>query len=156
LEDGQIPRRTLLVHVNEVSDEELPLLAGRTIAHCPKSHRYFGHPPFRWADLVAAGATVCLGTDSLASNDSLDLFSEIRVARSLHPEIRPDEILRAATVGGARALGREGLLGEIAEGAWADLIYLDNPDQGADPVEAAIEHRGPVSGVMVGGEPVYP
>jgi cytosine/adenosine deaminase-related metal-dependent hydrolase len=151
---GRVPGDALLVHVNEVEEADFPLLAGRMIAHCPRSHRYFNHRRFQWGRLAALGATICLGTDSLASNDSLDLFAELRVARDSQPDLDDQAILEAATINAARALGRTGKIGEICPGAFADLILLPEPDSGTAPLAAVFGHRGPVRAMLVGGVPV--
>ena len=73
--------RWLLVHLNESLTRDFELLAASSgkphIVHCPRSHKYFGHSPFRLR-LRELGFNICLGTDSLASNDDLSLFAEMR------------------------------------------------------------------------------
>ena len=75
----------LLVHMNELSNGDLNALkrsAGKdSIVHCPRSHQYFGHSPFQFEKLKQLGFNICLGTDSLASNDNLNLFAEIFAGR---------------------------------------------------------------------------
>ena len=63
---GLLDFPTLLAHVNYCDDSELALLAaGRSsIVWCPRTHDYFGHPPHRWRDMLAAGINVAIGTDS--------------------------------------------------------------------------------------------
>lgn len=142
---------TLLVHVNEVAATDLPLLAGRLVAHCPRSHRYFNHRPFPWRRLAAGGARIALGTDSLASNDSLDLFAEMRLLRHTQPHLSPAEILRAATVDGAAAVGAADRLGVIAPGALADLIAVPVGGSARDPEESVLDNRTPIDWMMVAG-----
>ena len=70
--------RWILAHLNELTEADFGLLArakGFHIAHCPRSHTFFGHTPFAWRRLRALGLNICLGTDSLASNSRLSLFS---------------------------------------------------------------------------------
>jgi 5-methylthioadenosine/S-adenosylhomocysteine deaminase len=78
-----------------------------------------------------AGINVCLGTDGCGSNNSLNMFSEMSAAglvykgASLEAQaVRAADVLRMATLGGARAIGRAGDLGVIREGAAADLILI--------------------------------
>src|SRR4030081_1616023 len=70
--------RWLIAHVNDLAESDFDLL-GRSpnrfhIAHSPRSHRYFRHSPFQLKKLRELGFSICLGTDSLASNDDLSLF----------------------------------------------------------------------------------
>jgi aminodeoxyfutalosine deaminase len=110
------------VHLNHIDDDE-ELLAARNAAavFCPGSSRWFGRTqimPVR--QLLNAGVTVALGTDSLASNESLNFLREIKTADEMLPDVSRPEILKMATEGGGRALGL--LTGAIAPGMSADLI----------------------------------
>jgi cytosine/adenosine deaminase-related metal-dependent hydrolase len=64
---------------------------------------------------------ICLGTDSLASNNTLDMRSEMREAQQFH-QLSDREVLEMATIHGARALGQAGKLGQISPGSVADLV----------------------------------
>jgi 5-methylthioadenosine/S-adenosylhomocysteine deaminase len=84
------------------------------------------------ARLLAAGVNVALGTDSAASNNSLNLFDEMRCAALLAKLAGQDasalsaaEALHMATLGGARALGLEEQIGSLEQGKLADLIAVD-------------------------------
>jgi len=118
------------------------------VAHCPRSNAWLkcGEAPV--AELRRAGVRVGLGTDSLASNESLDMFAEMRAAlaaserrarrlmaaRAPHvPEPAParqaqaltcEEVLRFATLGGAEALGLERQMGSLEPGKHADIIAV--------------------------------
>lgn len=133
---GALGPRTIAVHCNYLAEGDLELLAGSktSVAHCPRSHDYFGHSPFQAAALAQAGVNLCLGTDSLAStrkrngrNPSLSLRAEMRVFAGKHPEVRASEILGMASWNGARALGREFELGELCAGARADFVAIPCP-----------------------------
>ncbi len=85
-------------------------------------------------EMQAAGLNVALGTDSVVSNNNLDLFEEMKMAALLHkqhywdPTIADAQtVLDMATLNGAKALGMEGKLGILQEGALADVITLDVP-----------------------------
>ena len=81
LRDGVLNERWIVAHLNELTPEDFQLLERAPrfhIAHCPRSHAYFGHSPFAITKLRALGYNICLGTDSLASNDDLSLFAEMR------------------------------------------------------------------------------
>ena len=75
-------RRALVIHGNFLTDEEIAFVgaaAGQmAVVYCPRTHAYFGHPPYPLEKLLAAGAVVALGTDSRASNPDLNLLAEMR------------------------------------------------------------------------------
>jgi cytosine/adenosine deaminase-related metal-dependent hydrolase len=144
----------IVAHLNKLTESDFDLLERSNpkfqIVHCPRSHNYFGHSPFAFERLRSLGFTVCLGTDSLASNQTLSLFDEMRHFRKNFPNISPNEILRLATVNPARALRYENALGQIRPGFRADLIAL--PSSGsADVFEQIIACDAPVSWSMVNG-----
>jgi aminodeoxyfutalosine deaminase len=94
------------------------------IVHCPRSHEYFGHSPFRFEKLRELGVNICLGTDSLASNDDLSLFAEMSAFQKEFPAVSAEEILKMVTLAPALALGKPHVLGRIRENYWADLIAI--------------------------------
>lgn len=151
---GQLHDRWLLVHLNAVLDRDLELLAAISnkphIIHCPRSHDYFGHPPFAFKALRKSGFNICLATDSLASNDDLSLFEEMRRFRQTHPDVDPREIMEMITVRPAKALRCRDRLGRIAKGAYADLTAIDDPAQG-NVFENILAHQGKVSWCMTNG-----
>ena len=131
---------------------ELPRGAGPHVVHCPGSHQYFSHPPFPARRLSELGVNLCLGTDSLASTDSLSLFVEMRLLRKAQPWLRAEEVLRMVTVNPARALRRRGQLGQIAPGAYADLIALPAPGSLGGVYEDIVNHNEPISWMMIDGQ----
>jgi aminodeoxyfutalosine deaminase len=153
---AQVTGRWLLAHMNELDASDLEWLAQRpyaarpSVVHCPGSHRYFQHSPFPFAALTAAGVNVCLGTDSLASTESLSLFDEMREFARNHPSTSPEAILALATTNGARALGLP--VGRVAPGALADLIALPFSGQAPDLYEGILTFRQPVDWMMVNGQ----
>lgn len=118
----------ILVHLNELSENDLDLLkksrADFSVVHCPRSHAYFGHSPFQLERLRTLGLNVCLGTDSLASNEDLSLFGEIRAFRKEFPDVMPGQILEMITVNPAQALRQGNALGRVRPGFLADLIAV--------------------------------
>ena len=118
----------IIAHLNELLESDFDLLREIrhefSIAHCPRSHAYFGHAPFRFERLQKLGFNVCLGTDSLASNDDLSLFAEMRAFQKEFPKVPPERILEMATINPARALRRENELGKIERGFLADMIAV--------------------------------
>lgn len=95
---GMLGPRTLLVHLNEVDDNDLAIIArsrARAVV-CPGTHAYFGRGAFPLSRLLGAGIRCYLGTDSLASNEALDMDREVDVAIQLAPDVDPDRIRRMA------------------------------------------------------------
>jgi cytosine/adenosine deaminase-related metal-dependent hydrolase len=121
-------RPYLLVHMNELSDDDLDLLKKsgikHSVVHCPRSHEYFGHSPFQFQKVREFGFNVCLGTDSLASNQDLSLFAEMRAFQKEFPDVSPEDILETVTVNPARALGEGNALGKIRVGSLADFVAV--------------------------------
>jgi cytosine/adenosine deaminase-related metal-dependent hydrolase len=161
---GLLSDRFIAVHVNCLSDGDAACLgrSGASVAHCPRSHAYFGRRAFPWNPLTEAGVNICLGTDSLASVASskrrpgrLDMFEEMRAFAAAHPDLSPEAILRLATVNGAAALGQSGNLGELREGARADLIAVPGDGRLAESYDAVLGHTGPVLAAMIGGRWVF-
>src|SRR5437667_4737801 len=118
----------MLVHLNELEKNDFGLLTKTSksisVVHCPRSHRYFGHSSFQFEKLCQLGFNICLGTDSLASNDDLNLFAEMRAFRKEFPNISPEEVLNMVTVNSAHALRQEDALGKIRSDYFADLIAV--------------------------------
>jgi cytosine/adenosine deaminase-related metal-dependent hydrolase len=155
----------LAVHVNYLARGDATLLAKNKthVVHCPRSHDYFRHTPFERERLAKAGVNLCLGTDSLATmrktgrhKPELDMFAEMRQLAASDPEVSPEMILRMATVNGARALGLAGKIGELAKGAFADLIALPCPGKTGNIHESVIHHSGNVLSSMIEGRWAIP
>ena len=90
---GILNSNLLAIHANYLGKGDIGLLAARkvNVAHCPRSHVYFGHETFQLRKLLKAGVNVCLGTDSLASvykrpreSARLDMFAEMRALGQVH------------------------------------------------------------------------
>lgn len=157
-ESGSIDERWILAHMNELSEEDfellakLPLSEGPHIVHCPGSHRYFGHSPFPLRRLHDLGVNLCIGTDSLASTDSLSLFRELRRVAKTEPWLGAAALLRMVTVNPAKALRRGDELGRIAPGALADLIALPVSGNLATVHDEIVEHAEPIPWMMIDGK----
>lgn len=144
-------QRWLLAHMNRLSERDLEHLARfptdtrPTVVHCPGSHRYFDHPPFPYQELRSREIPVCLGTDSLASTDSLSLFSEMRSAsRTLTEDA--DELLRMITSIPGDILAPRTSLGTLRTNAPADLIALP---LAAESARAIVDYEQRVPWVMI-------
>lgn len=152
-----IDGRWIIAHLNELDAGDFDLLAGAPkfhIAHCPRSHAFFGHAPFALERLRALGFNICLGTDSLASNSDLSLFAEMRELLRREPWLSPREVVAMATLNGAQAIGQPDLIGKIQPAAYADLIALPDVPSAADVFEKIVAFEESVPWMMVNGEVV--
>lgn len=137
---GVLEAKPLLAHCVWVSDEDLDLIksSGSSVAHCPKSNAKFGHRAAPFETFLDQNLRVGLGSDSVASNNTCDLFEEGRnaalTARTRENKKRlvtAREILQTMTIGGARTMQIETLTGSLEPGKQADLavVTLSNPAQ---------------------------
>ena len=128
LGEGLLPKGSLLVHMNTLTGADRDLLRATAgnypVIHCPRTHAFFERAPFDLNFFLECGIPVLLGTDSLASNDDLSMFGEMRAMQEAFPAIDPAEIISMATVRPAAAIGRSGRLGELSPGALADFITI--------------------------------
>jgi len=146
----------LLAHVNYIDDEELDALAKTShgVVYCPRSHDFFGHPLHRFREMVQKGILVCLGTDSLASNDSLSILEEMRFIHRQNPDFPADTLLKMATIYGARALGWDDKIGTLTVGKEADFIAVPLTNPQVDPMIDLLESTMPVRETYVQGKAV--
>jgi cytosine/adenosine deaminase-related metal-dependent hydrolase len=145
----------IIAHVNELTESDFDLL-GETqdnfsITHCPRSHAYFGHAAFQFERLQRLGFNICLGTDSLASNDDLSLFAEMRAFHKKFPALKPEKTLEMVTVNPAWALGREHELGKISPNFLADMIAIPFRESSAI-YETILNFVGKVPWIMLHGK----
>jgi len=155
-EYGVLGPNCLAAHANYLTPLDVTLLkqTGTSVVHCPNTHRFFHrdtHPLDTWR---SQRINVCLGTDSMASNDSLSMLSEMQTLGRMFPRMSAQELLEFATVNAAKALNQRDRLGRIAGGAWADLIAAPL-DAGGDPYESIVYADKSVSFSMVAGEVVF-
>jgi len=125
--------KTLLAHCIWLDDADIALIANRRIgvAHNPVSNMKLASGAARVVDLLAAGVAVGLGTDGEKENNNFDMFEEMKTASLLAKFSRLDatsldawEVLRMATIGGARCLGLDEDIGSLEVGKKADLIAI--------------------------------
>ena len=140
-ESGLLAVRPLLIHAIQVDDTDVQQIAdaGATVVHCPISNAKLGHGIAPLQRMLRAGIHVGMGTDSVASNDRMDILGEARQATLVAALLAgtPDALsasdaLRLATHGGAEALGLGRRIGTLEAGKDADLAAfpLDGPDVG--------------------------
>ena len=132
-----IDANTLVVHGVQFSDAALARLAaiGATVVTCPRSNQWVGvgYPPI--ARFYRSGVKLAVGTDSLASVEDLNLFSELKTMRYLAPKVPASKIIESATLTGARALGLGDQLGTLTPGKQAKMIAVRLPAEVSDVEE---------------------
>ena len=149
--NGALDRGALLIHCVRVDDADIAIIARRrcAVAHCPASNAKFGHGIAPLLPIMAAGIRVGIGSDSVASNNRMDILDEARLAVLIHRAAtrRHDafgahQALDLATIGGARALGIDSRVGSLEPGKDADLAAFKTGIARAtpfgDPYSAAI------------------
>jgi cytosine/adenosine deaminase-related metal-dependent hydrolase len=153
-EVGALGPNCLAVHANHLTPADAALLeqSGTHVALCPRTYEFFKRRLPMLPMFMEQGINVCLGTDSLASNDKLNLFSEMQTLASQFSQMSPDRILQFVTTGAAKALNRSKVLGKLAAGAWADMIAVPQDATAGDPYEAVVFSNKPISFSMVGGK----
>jgi 5-methylthioadenosine/S-adenosylhomocysteine deaminase len=157
----------IAVHAVHLSEDEVALLArhGCSVVHCPSSNLKLASGFAPVGKLAAAGVNLALGTDGAASNNRLDMFQEMRSAALLAKAVARDAqampahaVLRAATLGGAQALGLAERIGSIARGKAADLVAVALRGPELAPCYDVVSHlvyaagREHVSHVWVAGQ----
>jgi 5-methylthioadenosine/S-adenosylhomocysteine deaminase len=167
---GVLDRRTLAIHAIWIDDRDVEFLAesGCTVAHNPVCNLKIGSGIMPFRKLRNAGVPIALGTDEAIADDGINFWTVLKVAGLIHnvtdPEYRQwpreDEILEAATMGGARGMVQEGEIGVLAAGAQADLVLLDKKTLALTPLNnikrqlVYCESGSSVRTVMVAGKVV--
>jgi 5-methylthioadenosine/S-adenosylhomocysteine deaminase len=164
---GLVNDRLIAVHMTQLTDAEIALCAQRgvSVVHCPESNLKLASGFCRAADLQRAGVNLAIGTDGVASNNDLDMFGETRTAALLAKAVAGDAsaldaatALRAATLGGARALGFDHLVGSIEPGKQADLACIDLAQVETQPLHHVVSQlvyatgRQQVTDVWIAGK----
>ena len=164
---GVLETQPLLAHCIRVDDADIETLreTGSKVAHCPKSNAKLGHGRAPFAKFLAAGIPVGFGSDSVASNNTCDILEEARFAVLLSRAgsgdtlITASDALATATLGGARCMDLAGQIGELSEGAQADLLVLSlsgaHQTPNNDPAATAIfasSGRDVIATVVAGRE----
>src|SRR6202521_1195631 len=148
---GALERGPLLIHCVRVDDADIEIMARHrcAVAHCPASNAKFGHGIAPLLPLLAAGIRVGMGSDSVASNNRMDILDESRLAVLIHraatrkhDAFGAHQALELATIGGARALGIDSRGGSLEAGKDADLAAfrtdIARTTPLGDPYSAAI------------------
>ena len=129
-----IPGHVLLVHECCLSTEGAALakkvLAQPFLAICPLSNLFIHNtlPPI--PVMRASGIPICVGTDSLSSNDALNIVDELYCLQQAFPEVPLGELLEWACLNGARFLGKEGVIGSIKKGKKPGIVLIEGIEEG--------------------------
>lgn len=147
---GVLGRDTLLIHCAACDDADVRAIAAAdaAVAVCPYSNRYFGHATAPMGALSRAGVRVGIGSDSMASNDAVDLLREACAAHGAEAGVN-SAVIERVTVHGARALGLAAVTGSLEAGKQADFVAFPLPPGAARPAYPPIGARA--SFVVIGG-----
>jgi len=134
------------VHLDE-NEKKIIVDTGAKIVHCPECNMKLASGAAPAWDLAKRGATIALGTDGPGSNNNLDLFEEMRSASLMSKLVTGDpeamkaaEVVRMATIDGAKVLGLDERIGTLEVGKQADLIVIDFRRPHLAPVYDPISH----------------
>jgi 5-methylthioadenosine/S-adenosylhomocysteine deaminase len=156
----------LLIHAIETEDHDLARIqaSGASVVHCSKSNAKLGHRIARVRDMLERQIPVGLGTDSVASNNVVDMFEEMRsaiffqrMATGRVDALSATDAFRMATIGGAECLGLTDKLGSLEAGKRADFAVVNLAGIATQPVFDPIETmvysacRADVRQTFVGG-----
>lgn len=139
--------KTILAHGVKISSEEIKCLANMdvSVAHCPVSNLKLGCGIAKINEMLENNVNVTLGTDGQGSGSNLDLFEAMKFTALLqkgsleNPECMPAyEVLKMATINGAKALGLDSKIGSIEVGKLADIIIIDIDDIKIKPINDLI------------------
>jgi len=149
-----------LIHGRHIEDREIEMLGKSAISLvlCPSSHLKSipgSQPLFPVLKLLKKGVNLCLGTESPALSESLDLFEEMYLLKRLYPVLKIETILGMAMGAGARAIGKPGLLGQIRSGFLADLVAIElSHSPQCDLLDEVVLEDHEIRFVMVDGREV--
>ncbi len=134
------PDRSLIIHGNYLSDEELDFIASfrdrMAVVYCPRTHAYFQHDAYPLTKMLSRNIRIAVGTDSLASNPTLSIWDELTAIANQH-SLAADTLLQMATVNGAWGLGLTDGSGTLQRNAPADLAFVElGAEIAHDPYEA--------------------
>lgn len=158
---GLLSERLMAVHAVHLGGSDLELLTqhGVALALCPRSNSHLRVGTAPLPRYLASRLRVGLGTDSLASNETLSLWDEMRFALALYDgAVTPQQVVTMCTLGGASALGMTAQIGSLEPGKRADVIALaiDHLED-ADPYGSLVRQASEKSVVlsMVDGKILY-
>ena len=146
------------IHLNHMNEEDLKIIKKKnmSVVYCPKSNQWFQRKgPYPLMKFLKNKINVAIGTDSLASNDKLNMFEELTLIKTDFPDINDKILLQMATINGAKALGLENVTGSLETGKKADIIALKiNRDDNI--YKSIFSAGGDIAFSMVEGEMIFP
>lgn len=131
---GFLDDKTLAAHCVKITDRDVDILSSDkvNVITNPSSNAKLGNGVAPVVKMLHSGINVCLGTDSAASNNTLNMFREMNILSLIHKGVNnnptvldANAVLKCVSESPAKALGLSEQLGTIREGAYADLIFLD-------------------------------
>lgn len=164
---GMVNPDLIAVHMTQINDEDLEILANRKpqIVHCPESNMKLASGTCPVEKFRSLGLNVALGTDGAASNNDLDMISEMRSAAFLSKlttsssqTLPAEETLKLATINGARALGIDHITGSLEKNKAADFVAINLEELETMPIYHPLSQivyatsRNQVSDVWVAGK----
>ena len=165
---GLVNDRLVAVHMTQLTEAEIHLCAERgvSVVHCPESNLKLASGFCPACALQRAGVNLAIGTDGVASNNDLDMFGETRTAAILAKAVAKDaagfdafSALHAATLGGAKAMGFDHMVGSLEPGKQADIACVDLSALETQPLHHVVSQliyatgRQQVSDVWIAGKP---
>lgn len=164
---GFLDEETLLAHCVQMRDDDIEILkrSRASVVTNPVSNAKLGNGFAPAEEMKNAGINLCIGTDGTSSNNTLNMFREMGFLSLIHKGLKKDstvmsavDVIDAATINGAKALGAKDELGAIAEGAKADIIFVDLKSPSLFPNNNIVSslcysaNGSEVTDVMVDGE----
>ncbi len=148
----------VFAHGIHFEDDELAILAETqsNISHCPSSNTKLASGFAKIPQMIQHGVPVSLGCDGGPSNNTYDMVREMRLAALIHKPVLNDplvmtaeQVIELATLGGARAMSIDNIVGSLEVGKQADIIIIDMTDLGLTP------NTNPVSNIVYAGSGSY-
>lgn len=152
-EQGVADEKLVVAHAIWLNDNEIDIVKrkGIKIAHCPSANMKLSSGFCKVPEMLERGIDISLGADGAPCNNNLDMFNEMRLASLIHKprcgpvSMKAYEVLKMATIGGAKCLGIENEAGSLEVGKKADVILIDRNEL----------HCNPLVGVPVDSQIVY-
>ncbi|KDO33263.1 hypothetical protein SPRG_02072 [Saprolegnia parasitica CBS 223.65] len=152
---GILNEKLIAAHMTQLTDAEIDQVAaaGTSVAHCPSSNLKLASGICRVSDLLAKGVNVAIGTDGAASNNTLNMFAEMKLAAILAKaeskectSVPAATALRMATLNGAKAVGMDHIIGSLEVGKHADIVAVAADSIEMLPMYNAVSHLVYVAG----------
>ncbi len=147
------------IHLNYIDKDDIEIVKknNMSVVYCPRSNEWFERKgTYPLMKFLEKGINVAIGTDSLASNTSLNMFDELVLIKKQFPGIKDGTLLQMATINGARALGLENDVGSLETGKEADIIGFKINNHSSDIYNTILSSSGKIAFSMVGGKMIFP